>query len=161
MKFFEHLSRAVGLLSLYLGGLLLMINVGDIIMGVVMRYFYHAAPIWTEEMARFSLVWMAMTGAAAAFLKGGQMSVDFVVNALPPRGKAFCRLLSAAVQVVVLGVLVWFGAQNVIGGWKMKTMALGVPKAVPLMAVPAGMAMLMAVVISRYLHDSANGGEKR
>ncbi|WP_462362919.1 TRAP transporter small permease [Pyramidobacter porci] len=161
MNSLERLSRWVGLFSLWLGGLLLMINIGDIVMGVVLRYFCHAAPIWTEELARFSLVWMVLIGAAAAFLNGDQMSIDFVVNALPPRGKAFCRFLSAAVQVAVLGVMVWFGAQNVMGGWKMKTMALGVPKAVPLTAVPVGMAMLMVVVVGKYLHDSGSGREKR
>ena len=83
MKFPERLCRRVGLLSLWFGGLLLMINIGDIVMGVVLRYFCHAAPIWTEELARFSLVWMVLIGAAAAFLNGDQMSIDFVVNALP------------------------------------------------------------------------------
>ena len=158
MKFPERLCRRVGLLSLWFGGLLLMINIGDIVMGVVLRYFYHAAPIWTEELARFSLAWM---GAAAASLNGDQMSIDFVANALPPRGRTFCRLLSAAVQAAVLGVMVWFGAQNVMGGWRMKTMALGVPKAVPLMAVPIGMAMLLAVVVARCWQDSESGDESR
>ena len=161
MDFLERLSRWVGLLSLWFGGVLLLINIGDIVMGVVLRYFYHAAPIWTEELARFSLVWMVLIGAAAASLNGDQMSIDFAVNALPPRGKRFCRLLSAAVQAAVLGVMVWFGAQNVMGGWRMKTMALGVPKAVPLMAVPLGMAMLMIVVLCKCRHGSESGDESR
>ena len=161
MDFLERLSRWVGLLSLWFGGVLLLINIGDIVMGVVLRYFYHAAPIWTEELARFSLVWMALIGAAAASLNGDQMSIDFVANALPPRGRTFCRLLSAAVQAAVLGVMVWFGAQNVMGGWRMKTMALGVPKAVPLMAVPLGMAMLMIVGLCKCRHGSESGDESR
>ncbi|WOL39360.1 hypothetical protein RAH42_09420 [Pyramidobacter sp. YE332] len=44
MDFLERLSRWVGLLSLWFGGVLLLINIGDIVMGVVLRYFYHAAP---------------------------------------------------------------------------------------------------------------------
>ena len=39
MNSLERLSRWVGLSSLWLGGLLLMINIGDIVMGVVLRYF--------------------------------------------------------------------------------------------------------------------------
>jgi len=160
MRFLERLSRVVEILSIWLGALLLLINIGDILMGVLLRYFYRAAPIWTEELARFSLVWMVLIGAAAAFLRGDQMSIDFVVNVLPRRGKAFCRFLAAAVQVAVLGALVWFGARNVMGSWKMKTMALGVPKAVPLMAVPFGMSMLMIVIIAKYLKSLRSGDEK-
>ena len=115
--------------------------------GVTLRYFGGAAPIWTEELARFSMVWMVLIGAAAAFYTGDQMSIDFVVMKLPPRGKAFCRVLSVAVRFIVLAALIWFGARNVIGSWKMKTMALGVPKSIPLMAVPIGMGLLLATIL--------------
>ena len=142
-----RLSRMLASISVWLGGFLLLLNVGDVIMGVTLRYFGGAAPIWTEELARFSMVWMVLIGAAAAFYNGDQMSIDFVVMKLPPRGKAFCRVLSVAVRFVVLAVLIWFGARNVIGSWKMKTMALGVPKSIPLMAVPIGMGLLLATIL--------------
>ena len=116
-----RLSRMLASISVWLGGFLLLLNVGDVIMGVTLRYFGGAAPIWTEELARFSMVWMVLIGAAAAFYNGDQMSIDFVVMKLPPRGKAFCRVL--------------------------KTMALGVPKSIPLMAVPIGMGLLLATIL--------------
>ena len=142
-----RLSRMLASISVWLGGFLLLLNVGDVIMGVRLRYFGGAAPIWTEELARFSMVWMVLIGAAAAFYNGDQMSIDFVVMKLPPRGKAFCRVLSVAVRFIVLAALIWFGARNVIGSWKMKTMALGVPKSIPLMAVPIGMGLLLATIL--------------
>ena len=142
-----RLSRMLASISVWLGGFLLLLNVSDVIMGVMLRYFGGAAPIWTEELARFSMVWMVLIGAAAAFYNGDQMSIDFVVMKLPPRGKAFCRVLSVAVRFVVLAALVWFGARNVMGSWKMKTMALGVPKSIPLMAVPIGMGLLLATIL--------------
>lgn len=157
MSFSQRLSRLVEGVSMWLGGFLLLLNVSDVVMGVTMRYFFNAAPIWTEELARFSMVWMVLIGAAAAFFGGDQMSIDFVVMNLPPRGKAFCRTVSVAVQAVVLGALVWFGAQNVAGSWKMKTMALGVPKAVPLMALPAGMALYLAAILLKCV----DGGAKK
>jgi TRAP-type C4-dicarboxylate transport system permease small subunit len=142
-----RLSRMLASISVWLGGFLLLLNVSDVIMGVTLRYFGGAAPIWTEELARFSMVWMVLIGAAAAFYNGDQMSIDFVVMKLPPRGKAFCRVLSVAVRFIVLAALIWFGARNVIGSWKMKTMALGVPKSIPLMAVPIGMGLLLATIL--------------
>lgn len=157
MSFPQRLSRLVEGASIWLGCFLLLLNVTDVVMGVTMRYFFNAAPIWTEELARFSMVWMVLIGAAAAFCSGDQMSIDFVVMNLPPRGATFCRAVSVAVQSVVLGALVWFGAQNVAGSWKMKTMALGVPKAVPLMALPAGMALFLAAILLK----CCDGGAKK
>ena len=155
MFFCERLSRRLANASLRLGGFLLLLNVSDVVMGVTMRYFFGAAPIWTEELARFSMIWMVLLGAAAAFDHGDQMSIDFIVMHLPPWGKKISGLLSVLAQCVVLVVLVWFGARNVMGSWKMKTMALGVPKAIPLMAVPIGMTILLAAIVCKYL-----GGKK-
>ncbi len=149
MNLCERLSRLVATVSIWLGGFLLLLNVSDVIMGVTMRYFFGAAPIWTEELARFSMVWMVLIGAASAFYNGDQMSIDFIVLNLPPHGKAFCRIISVVVSFIVLAALVFFGWRNVMGSWKMKTMALGVPKAVPLMAVPVGMGLLLAAILFR------------
>ncbi len=159
MDFCKRLSRGIERVSIVFGGFLLMLNVADVLMGIAMRTFLGAAPIWTEELARFTMIWMVLIGAAAAFYSGDQMSIDFVAMQMPPRGKAFCGALSVLVQTAVLGALVWFGSLNVLGSWKMKTMALGVPKSIPLMAVPVGMAMLLAAVLLNSLRHGRGGSE--
>ncbi|MDR2174746.1 MAG: TRAP transporter small permease [Synergistaceae bacterium] len=140
---------------------LLIVNVGDIVMGIVMRYCFAQSIIWTEEVARYSLVWLAMLGAAGACARGDQMAVDFLVPYFPRALRFFAGILRVGVQVCVLCVLIWFGAQNVAGTWQMKTMALGIPKALPLMAVPIGMSMLLAQLLGQTWRDRAGGsGEK-
>ena len=153
MRFLTRLLRTLEKISLYGGCAMLIVNICDILMGVATRYFLGGAPIWTEELARFSLVWMVLIGAAAAFINGDQMSIDFVVGLMPKRGKALCAFLSVAVQSVVLACLIWFGAKNVIGSWKMKTMALGVPKSLPVMAVPIGMGIFLCALLAKYVRD--------
>ena len=160
MHFLSRLVRGARTVSAGIGCFLFMMNICDVLMGVAARYFFHAAPVWTEEAARFTMIWMVMSGAAAAFLHGDQMSVDFVVMNCGRRGKALCRFFSAAVQCAVLGVLVWFGMKNVIGSWKMKTMALGIPKSIPLMSVPAGMGLYMAALVAKDLISVQDGDRK-
>jgi TRAP-type C4-dicarboxylate transport system permease small subunit len=53
-------------------------------------------------------------------------------------------VLRFAIALFVLVFLVFYGAKNVSGLWEMRTMALGIPKAIVLMAVPAGMGLLLA-----------------
>ena len=159
MSFLTRLLRRLEKLSLYGGCAMLIVNICDILMGVATRYFLGGAPIWTEELARFSLVWMVLIGAAAAFLNGDQMSIDFIVNLLPKRGKAICAFLSVTVQSVVLVCLIWFGSKNVIGSWKMKTMALGVPKSLPLLAVPIGMAIFLCALLAKYVGSFREDGK--
>jgi TRAP-type C4-dicarboxylate transport system permease small subunit len=139
---------------------LLIVNVGDIVLGVVMRYCFAQSIIWTEEVARYSLVWLAMLGAAGACARGDQMAVDFLVPYFPRPLRFVAEVLRIGVQVCILCVLIGFGIQNVAGTWQMKTMALGIPKALPLMAVPIGMSMLLAQILAQAWRDRGGAAEK-
>ncbi len=122
---------------------LLAVNIADILLGVFARYLFKSSLAWTEEVARYTLVWFVMVGASCAFRHGDHMSIDFVVPRLPGPLKLLAGFLRLCVSVFVLAFLVWYGAKNVSGLWEMRTMALGIPKAVVLMAVPAGMGLLL------------------
>ena len=143
------------MVSAVLAVLLLLINVGDIVMGVVLRYVFNASVVWTEEVARYSLVWLVLLGAAGALARGDHMVVDFLVPRFPGWLKALSWVARMGVQICVLVVLIWYGAKNVGGTWQMKTMALGIPKAIPLMAVPIGMALLLLQLLAQEWRDLA------
>ncbi len=146
--FFSRLSRFIVRLSAVAGCCFLVLNIADITVGVIARQTAGVSLVWTEELARFSMVGFVLIGASSAFAAGDNMSIDFVVNVLPPRWRAFCRFISFLIEAVVLVVLIVYGVQNVMGSWTMRTMALKIPRAVPLMAVPAGMGMLLIVLVA-------------
>lgn len=64
--------------------------------------------IWTEELARFLLVWMVMIGAILAVREGTHFTVD-VFPVLPPRREAALRLLVGAASLVFAFVFLWWG----------------------------------------------------
>ncbi|MCR4817612.1 MAG: TRAP transporter small permease subunit [Fretibacterium sp.] len=154
--FLNRLSRSIVRLSAIAGCCFLVLNIVDITVGIVARQTTGISLVWTEELARFSMVGFVLIGAAAAFDAGDNMSIDFVVNGLPPRWRALCRFVSFLIEATVLVVLIVYGVQNVMGSWTMRTMALGVSRAVPLMAVPVGMGMLLIVLVAGYF----GGGRK-
>ncbi|HPJ47404.1 MAG TPA: TRAP transporter small permease subunit [Synergistales bacterium] len=57
-------------LSAWTACFMLAVNVGDILLGVFCRYVLKSSLIWTEEVARFSLVWIVMLGALGAAVRG-------------------------------------------------------------------------------------------
>lgn len=145
----RRLSKFIAVFSGVISCIFLVINIADILTGVISRQF-SASVAWTEELARISLVWCVMLGSSAAFYEGDNMSVDFVLNILPERIKKFCRVIAFMIEAVVLAVLIYYGYLNVMGGWTMRTMALHIPRAVPLMSVPFGMSLLLTVLISKF-----------
>ncbi|QTX33332.1 TRAP transporter small permease [Aminithiophilus ramosus] len=150
----RRLARGVETLSAVVASSLLLINVGDVLFAVVLRYLFGSSVAWTEEVARYSLIWLVMAGAAGAQSRGDHMVLDLLGPRLPRRARRTVRGLVLAVQVTVLILLVVLGAKNVAGTWTMKTMALGIPKAVVLSALPVGMALLLVqLLLGRVTED--------
>ncbi len=145
----QKLSRFIALFCGVISCIFLIINIIDILTGVISRQF-SASITWTEELARISLVWCVMFGASSAFYEGDNMSVDFVVRILPDGLKKLCRVIAFMIEATVLGVLIYYGSQNVMGGWTMRSMALHIPRAIPLMSVPVGMSLFLTVLISKF-----------
>jgi len=54
-----------------------------ILMQVVFRYFFHSPLSWSEELARFSMIWITFFGASIAFKENSLSRVDLVVEMMP------------------------------------------------------------------------------
>lgn len=63
---------------------------------VISRTITHQPPIWTEETARVSLLFLMAFGIGAAVLTGDLVNVDLVQMILPKPVKRVCELIAAA-----------------------------------------------------------------
>lgn len=82
--------------------------IGVITLQVVSRVLFSAVG-WTEEVARFLLVWITFLAATLAFQRGRHIAVTFAVDALPVRLKQASRILA------ILSVIAFMVALVVIG----------------------------------------------
>ena len=71
--------------------------------GVFWRYVLNNSLAWTEETAKFMMVWMVFTGIPIALKTGGHAAIDALPNALPERGRQF---LYAAIYLVIQMLMV-------------------------------------------------------
>lgn len=139
----KNISNFIKHLSLGLAGVFLLINVIDILISIFFRYFLRSSLIWTEEVARYTLIYAVMFGATAALSYGEHVNISVFVNRLPaPVG----RLIKWIRNILVIGILLsltYLSIQYTKGGWRSRTLALGIPRAIPIMAMPIGMVLLM------------------
>ncbi len=82
---------------------------------VVMRYAFNAAPNWTEEFARFLMLWMTGLIAPSAYRWGGFVSIDMAVRTLPRIPAAILSLLLLMLAMTVLAVGAMIGWSEVTG----------------------------------------------
>lgn len=72
---------------------------------VVSRYCFNAPSTISEEVLRFSLIWLSMLGAAYIFGKREHMSMTFILDKLNKKGQLVLSVISEIV-VAIFAVLV-------------------------------------------------------
>lgn len=92
---------------------LLIVSVGVLVIPVSLQIFsrytsFIPSYIWTEEMARFCLVYAVMLGAMLAVREGTHFTVD-VFPRLSPRHEAMVELLSGCFILLFAFVFLWWG----------------------------------------------------
>ena len=90
----------------------LVLMVCFILLQVVMRYALNDAPNWTEEAARFGMLWMTGLMAPIAYRHGGFVAIDMLERALSPRLAAVLTLTLFAMSFSVLLVMWDKGLNN-------------------------------------------------
>jgi TRAP-type transport system small permease protein len=95
-------------LAIYYGSALLMLALtGVILYAVVMRYFFNAAPSWSEEVPRVLFLWVTYLAIAVAVKQGRSLRVTFLLDRLPPLARLWLEQFMHVAIFVMLGFLVW------------------------------------------------------
>ncbi len=78
-----------------------------VLIQVLGRSVFNASPVWTEELTRFALLYLAAFGVGLSYRSGDLVNVDLVCESLPGRLPWLLRLVSAAATALLCAVLLW------------------------------------------------------
>ncbi|MBN1847896.1 MAG: TRAP transporter small permease [Deltaproteobacteria bacterium] len=110
---------------------------------VLFRYVVHLPLFWTEEFARYCLIWASLLGASIALKKKQHIAVTFLMERLPT-GLAFKLTFMAKVSVaIILAVMIWGGIRLVMITSSQISPALRIPMAIPYLALPLGSGVML------------------
>jgi len=113
---------------------------------VVFRYLLQAPLAWSEELARFLLMWMASLSAAYAFKTRSHFALKFVVDRFNP---SFQRAVATFVTLLVVTFLAVFAYQSLKFTIEVRNMAA--PATQMSMAVPYSSALVGSVLMLYYV----------
>jgi TRAP-type C4-dicarboxylate transport system permease small subunit len=111
----------------------------DVVWGVFTRYALGEQAKWTEELARFLLVWVALLGGAVAFGAKAHLGVDYFVNRLHPDARRWTAVVAHLTVLFFGAVVLLLGGGRVVSealaleqttpalGWKMGYVYLALP----------------------------------
>lgn len=75
------------------------------------RYVLNDSLAWTEEIARYLLMWVTFVGAAIAMRRGTHIAVEVAHVFLPMPAVRILNFVIDVLVVVFVGLLCWYGIQ--------------------------------------------------
>jgi TRAP-type C4-dicarboxylate transport system permease small subunit len=120
------------------------------------RYVFKISAPWTEEAARYLMIWMALLAAGLAFKNGEHFNIDFLTSRLSPRLQASLALwMSLITGLFILSIILW-GIPFAKMGFFTIAPGLQITMFLPYLAVPAGgviMLLNLILFVLRLMED--------
>lgn len=110
-KIYVVLNKIIETLLVVIFGLLVV----DVVWQVISRYVVGQSSSFTEEFARFSLIWLTVLGAA--YINGqreGHLSMDFLLSKLPEEKKAKRNKIIQILMALFALIIMVLGGGNLV-----------------------------------------------
>jgi TRAP-type transport system small permease protein len=102
----RNIINLVELFSRAVTGIAFAVLMGSVLIQVFGRSIFADSPIWTEELTRFALLFVAAFGAGLSYKSGDLVNVDLICEGLPGRWPRRMRLFSALATAALMFFLI-------------------------------------------------------
>ena len=140
---FRRLDQRV--LAANRGLMILILAVMSVIVlaNVATRYLSNYSIPWSEELARYLMIWLTFLGIGPVLRAGGHVAIDSLHDSLGPRPARWLRVLIVALLGLFCAVVAWFGSAYVGRTWHQATAVMEIPFSFVAAAVPTGMVLAL------------------
>ena len=122
---------------------------------VLRREIMSYSSIWGEEIVRYSFIYLAWIGAAAAVRERGHIRIDVILQYVGRRVKALLYIFGDIVMFAVALVALYWSFETVLVSAKFGSVSHGlrISQVWFLSAVPIGFALVVFRLIQSFLRD--------
>jgi len=139
------------LLALLMAGLVFAVT-----WQVLSRYLFSTPSVWTEELARFLLVWIGLLGGSYAYHERLHLAVDLLPRKLSVPWARRVRILNHMIVLLFsLIVMIFGGCRLVAITWHLNQLspALGIPMALVYFSVPLSGGLITIFAFDRLMGE--------
>lgn len=129
--------------------------VGTMFIEVIRREVFSYSSNWGEEMVRYSFIYLAWIGAAAAVKERGHIRIDVLMHYVPRQVKTLLYIFGDIVMFIVACIALYWSYETVHVSWKFNSVTHGlrISQAWFLMAVPFGFFLVILRLVQSLLRD--------
>jgi TRAP-type C4-dicarboxylate transport system permease small subunit len=127
-----------------------------VLLQLISRFLLNSPLLFTEEISRFSYVWITFIGLSLATKTGDHIKVDFFVGLLPRVVRLVLEKIVNSICLLVLLYLCWLGIQFLAFSSMNESAALKIPLNFVYVSLPIG-CLLTVFRLARII--AAKGGK--
>lgn len=134
------------------GAVLLFIMLVLVAVQVITRYIFNNPLSWTEEIARFVLVWLTFIGAVIALKQNQHVKFEYLLGKLPPVIKTVVEVLGDIITGIFLLMIIFYGIKLVVEAHEIPSVTLEFVRwSYVYASVPVGLGMMFFIYVSKYI----------
>lgn len=155
------LSDALHAATRFVGLVMLLVLVGAVSLQVVARYGFSAPPVWTEEVARYAMIWVGLMGAAMSFK--ARFDPALFAPRAGVRGQLLLRVVQSMFVLIFVAPVLYYCvigtngtfARSFIGRSLRSTSgAMDLPMIWVMVAVPLAFSIILIHLAARWAGDN-------
>lgn len=125
---------------------------------VIRREVFSYSSIWGEEIVRYSFIYLAWIGAAAAVRERGHIRIDVIFNYISPTAKTILYIFGDLVMLAIAVLAVYWSWETVAVSWKFGSVSHGLRVSMVwfLLAVPIGFGLMVFRLLQSLVRDIAD-----
>ncbi|MEL6690260.1 MAG: TRAP transporter small permease [Pseudomonadota bacterium] len=132
--------------------------VGTMFIEVVRREVFAYSSIWGEEIVRYSFIYLAWIGAAAAVKERGHIRIDVLMHYVPRTVKSLLYIFGDIVMFIIALIAIYWSWESLHVSWKFQSVTDGlrIGRYFFLFAVPFGFAVVVFRLVQSFVRDIAD-----
>ncbi len=131
--------------------LLLVVMLLSVGLQIIMRYGFNAPLVWSEELARFTMVWLALLASAIVMRRGQHIAMTGILP-IPEKFSHLVRGIVVLASVLVLSVLVIHGWELAERTMRQRSSGLGLPMGYMYAAIPVSCFLMIIGQIMEWIY---------
>lgn len=142
MDLYLKMVDKVNYLIRYLLAALLILMSGLIVYQVIVRfsssYIDLVLPRWTEEIARYSMIWLVLLGAALAVRYSALIGMEAIAERMSPYAQRFLRGITLVISMAFFLIMVIYGFEMLGHVSTQLSPGAKISMAIPYASIPVG-----------------------
>jgi len=118
-----------------------------VLIGVFYRYVLGDARVWSEELARYTMIWMVLLTISVGVYRDQHVGLEIFVGLLPKKLQIVCLYISRIFMLIFMFILLYYGVPMARRALFESAMTMGVPMAVFVVSIPVGATLTVLQII--------------